>query len=163
MSSTIEIRPWIKRSYQLKKLIHESFKNWMTQRKTRTQVRNCLCLIKSNQSIKKIVRVLSFEKLCKKTYDEMLPKKFRSIENILFFKEKLWASESDQLKLDIIREIHDQSTFCQDPTFLQLFYQGTGLNPIREGLARISHKSLFCTIDFLLFFPKSIFLVISIN
>jgi hypothetical protein len=40
-------------------------------------------------------------------------------------------------------------------------YQGTGLNPIREGLASIFHKSLFCTIDFLLFFSKSIFSVIS--
>jgi hypothetical protein len=52
---------------------------------------------------------------------------------------------------------------CQDPTFLQLFYQGTGLNPIRKELASTSHKSLFCTIDFLLFFSKSIFLVISIS
>jgi hypothetical protein len=38
----------------------------------------------------------------------MLLKKFRSIENILFFKEKLWVFESDQLKLDIIKKIHDQ-------------------------------------------------------
>jgi ATPase subunit of ABC transporter with duplicated ATPase domains len=36
-------------------------------------------------------------------------------------------------------------------------HQGTRLNPIREGLASIPHKSLFCTIDFLLFFSKSIF------
>jgi hypothetical protein len=39
----------------------------------------------------------------------MLLKKFESIENILFFKKKLWILESDQLKLNIIREIHDQS------------------------------------------------------
>jgi hypothetical protein len=39
----------------------------------------------------------------------MLLKKFESIENTLFFKNKLWVSESDQLKLNIIREIHDQS------------------------------------------------------
>jgi hypothetical protein len=38
----------------------------------------------------------------------MLLKKFESVENILFFKKKLWVSESDQLKLNIIREIHDQ-------------------------------------------------------
>jgi hypothetical protein len=44
----------------------------------------------------------------KKSYDEMLLKKFKSIENILFFKEKLWILESNQLKLNIIREIHDQ-------------------------------------------------------
>jgi hypothetical protein len=42
-------------------------------------------------------------------------------------------------------------------------HQDTRLNSIREKLASISHKSLFCTIDFLLFFFKSIFLVISIS
>jgi hypothetical protein len=46
----------------------------------------------------------------KKFFDEMLLKKFESIENILFFKKKLWISESNQLKFDIINEIHDQST-----------------------------------------------------
>ncbi len=45
----------------------------------------------------------------KKSYDEMLFKKFESNENILFFKKKLWIFEFDQLKLNIIREIHDQS------------------------------------------------------
>jgi hypothetical protein len=45
----------------------------------------------------------------KKSFDEMLLKKFESLENTLFFKKKLWISEFDQLKLDIIREIHDQS------------------------------------------------------
>jgi hypothetical protein len=45
----------------------------------------------------------------RKSYDEMLLKKFELIENILFFKKKLWISEFDQLKLNIIREIHDQS------------------------------------------------------
>jgi hypothetical protein len=44
-----------------------------------------------------------------KFFDEMLLKKFESIENILFFKKKLWIFESDQLKLNIIREINDQS------------------------------------------------------
>jgi hypothetical protein len=43
----------------------------------------------------------------KKSFDEMLLKKFESIEDILFFKKKLWISESDELKLNIIREIHD--------------------------------------------------------
>jgi hypothetical protein len=38
----------------------------------------------------------------------MLLKKFEMIENTLFFK-KLWISEFDQLKLNIIREIQDQS------------------------------------------------------
>jgi hypothetical protein len=46
----------------------------------------------------------------KKSYDEMLLKKFKSIENTLFFKEKLWIFEFDQLKLNVIREVHDKST-----------------------------------------------------
>jgi hypothetical protein len=45
----------------------------------------------------------------KKFFDEILFKKFEIIENTLFFKKKLWISEFDQLKLNIIREIHDQS------------------------------------------------------
>jgi aminopeptidase C len=44
----------------------------------------------------------------KKSFDEMLLKKFELIENILFFKKKLWISKFDQLKLDIIKEIHNQ-------------------------------------------------------
>jgi hypothetical protein len=46
----------------------------------------------------------------KKSYDEMLLKKFKSIDSTLFFKNMLWVSEFDQLKLDIIKEVHDQST-----------------------------------------------------
>jgi hypothetical protein len=44
----------------------------------------------------------------KKSYDEMLLKRFKLIGNTLFFKKKLWVFESNQLKLDIIKEIHDQ-------------------------------------------------------
>jgi hypothetical protein len=43
-----------------------------------------------------------------KSFDEMLLKKFEIIENTLFFKKKLWVS-IDQLKLNIIREVHDKS------------------------------------------------------
>jgi hypothetical protein len=43
----------------------------------------------------------------KKSFNEMLLKKFEMIENILFFKKKLWVFESNQLKLDLIRKIHD--------------------------------------------------------
>jgi hypothetical protein len=45
----------------------------------------------------------------KKSYDEMLLKKFKSVEDILFFKEKLWVFESNQLKLNVIKKIHDYS------------------------------------------------------
>ncbi len=38
----------------------------------------------------------------------MFLKKFESIENTLFYKKKLWVFESNQLKLNIIREVHDQ-------------------------------------------------------
>ncbi len=43
----------------------------------------------------------------KKSFDEMLLKKFEMIENTLFFKKKLWIFEFDQLKLNIIKKIHD--------------------------------------------------------
>ncbi len=43
----------------------------------------------------------------KKFFDEMLLKKFEIIENTLFFKKKLWISKFDQLKLNIIKKIHD--------------------------------------------------------
>jgi hypothetical protein len=46
----------------------------------------------------------------KKSFDEMLLKKFESIENTLFFKKKLWVFESNQLKLDIIKIIQNQSS-----------------------------------------------------
>ncbi len=45
----------------------------------------------------------------KKSFDEMLLKKFEMIENTLFFKKKLWVSKIDQLKLNSIKEVHDKS------------------------------------------------------
>jgi hypothetical protein len=44
----------------------------------------------------------------KNSYDEILLKKLKSIKNSLFFKEKLWVFEFDQLKLNIIREVYDK-------------------------------------------------------
>ncbi len=44
----------------------------------------------------------------KKFFDEMLLKRFEIIKNTLFFKKKLWVLKFDQLKLNIIKEIHDQ-------------------------------------------------------
>jgi hypothetical protein len=38
----------------------------------------------------------------------MLLKRFEIIKNTLFFKKKLWVLKFDQLKLNIIKEIHDQ-------------------------------------------------------
>jgi hypothetical protein len=46
----------------------------------------------------------------KKSFNEMLLKKFESFENILFFKKKLWILKFDQLKLNITKEIHHQFT-----------------------------------------------------
>ncbi len=61
-----------------------------------------------NQKDHKCTEIKKILEENKKSYDEMLLKKFKSIENILFFKEKLWILESNQLKFDIIRKIHDQ-------------------------------------------------------
>jgi hypothetical protein len=57
----------------------------------------------------------------------MLFKTFKSVENILFFKEKLRVSDLNQLKLDIIKEIHDQSTsnyfdICRTCKYLNKWY-----------------------------------------
>jgi hypothetical protein len=57
----------------------------------------------------------------------MLFKKFELIENILFFKKKLWIFKSDQLKLNIIREIHYQSVaehfdVCRTCKYLNKWY-----------------------------------------
>jgi hypothetical protein len=76
------------------------------------KIRSYLYSIELKQLIRKIVHALKFENSCKKnkkSHDEMLLKKFKLIENILFFQEKLWILESNQLKLNIIKEIHDQS------------------------------------------------------
>jgi hypothetical protein len=64
-----------------------------------------------NQKNTTCITIRNAIRVKKKFFDEILLKKFESIENILFFKKKLWVFESNQLKLDIIRKIHDQSTF----------------------------------------------------
>ncbi len=62
-----------------------------------------------NQKDSKCAEIRAAIQNKKKFFDEMLLKKFEIIENTLFFKKKLWISKFDQLKLNIIREIHDQS------------------------------------------------------
>jgi hypothetical protein len=61
-----------------------------------------------NQKDSTCIAIRDAIRVKKKFFDEMLLKKFESIENILFFKKKLWIFESNQLKFDIIRKIHDQ-------------------------------------------------------
>jgi hypothetical protein len=63
----------------------------------------------------------------KKSFDEMLLKKFESTKDTFFFKKKLWISKSDQLKLNIIRKIHDQSTskhsdICRTCNYINRWY-----------------------------------------
>jgi hypothetical protein len=53
------------------------------------------------KAIRKTIRIK------KKSFDKMLLKRFELIENILFFKKKLWIFDFDQLKLNMIRKIHD--------------------------------------------------------
>ncbi len=64
-----------------------------------------------NQKNSKCTEIRAAIQNKKKFFDEMLLKKFEIIENTLFFKKKLWISKFDQLKLNIIKEIHDQSVF----------------------------------------------------
>ncbi len=61
----------------------------------------------ANQEDKTCVAIRNAIRNRKKSFDEMLLKKFEVSENILFFKKKLWILEFDQLKLNIIRKVHD--------------------------------------------------------
>jgi hypothetical protein len=45
-----------------------------------------------------------------KNWNEMLLKHFKNVKNILFYRDKLWISDLNELKLNVIREMHDQST-----------------------------------------------------
>jgi hypothetical protein len=76
----------------------ENFELWLFDKIKTANQKNVICV-----AIRDAIRNK------KKSFDEMLLKKFESVENTLFFKKKLWVSDSDQLKLDIIKEIHDQS------------------------------------------------------
>jgi hypothetical protein len=62
-----------------------------------------------NQKNSKCTTIRNAIRHKKKFFDEMLLKKFEIIVNTLFFKKKLWVSKFDQLKLNIIKKIHDQS------------------------------------------------------
>jgi uncharacterized protein YcaQ len=78
----------------------------------------------------------------------MLLKKFESIENILFFKKKLWVSELNQLKLDIIREIHDQSALKHSDIrrtckYLQKWYYWSQMKQSVERYVKNCHVCKF--------------------
>jgi hypothetical protein len=80
----------------------------------------------------------------KKFFDEMLLKKFEMIEDILFFKKKLWVSEFDQLKLNIIREIHDQTVFEHSDVrrtckYLNKWYYWSQVKQLVERYVRNCH------------------------
>jgi hypothetical protein len=45
-----------------------------------------------------------------KNWNEMLFKHFKNVKNTLFYRDKLWISDSNELKLNVIREVHDQWT-----------------------------------------------------
>jgi hypothetical protein len=55
-----------------KKIDRQIIQDWMTRRKIQIQVQSYSCSIKSNQSIRKILRVLIFEKSYKKTENRMM-------------------------------------------------------------------------------------------
>ncbi len=45
-----------------------------------------------------------------KNWNEMLFKHYKNVKNTLFYRDKLWISDLNELKLNVIREVHDQST-----------------------------------------------------
>jgi hypothetical protein len=59
-----------------------------------------------NQNDRKCNEIRKVLQERKKSY-EMILIRIKSFENTLFFQKKLWMFESNQLKLDIIRKIHD--------------------------------------------------------
>jgi hypothetical protein len=74
----------------------------------------------------------------------MMLKRFEIIENILFFKKKLWILESDQLKLDIIREVHDQfaskhSDMRRTHKYLSKWYYWSQVKKLIERYVRNCH------------------------
>ncbi len=44
-----------------------------------------------------------------KNWNEMLLKHFKNVKNTLFYRDKLWISDLNELKLNVIQEVHDQS------------------------------------------------------
>jgi hypothetical protein len=45
----------------------------------------------------------------KKNWNEMLFKHFNNVKNTLFYRDKLWISDLNELKLNVIRKMRDQS------------------------------------------------------
>jgi hypothetical protein len=80
----------------------------------------------------------------------------------MFFDNMIYVSFIDVILMFVIRLKKQDFVYVRVLPFYP-DYRSTRLNSIREESASISHKSLFCTIDFLLFFSKSIFSVININ
>jgi hypothetical protein len=77
-------------------------------------------------------------------FNEMLLKRFEIIENTLFFKTKLWVLESDQLKLDVIRKIHDQfasehSDMRRTHKYLSKWYYWSQVRKLVERYVRNCH------------------------
>ncbi len=63
----------------------------------------------TNQKNAKCTVIRDALKRNEKNWNEMLLKHFKNVKNILFYRDKLWISDSNELKLDVIREVHDQS------------------------------------------------------
>lgn len=62
----------------------------------------------SNQEDETCRKIKEAVRRKERSFEGMLLKKFTVVENVLFFRNKLWVPKSDELKLTIIREIHDQ-------------------------------------------------------
>jgi hypothetical protein len=92
------------------------------------------------EAIRKTIRIK------KKSFDEMLLKRFESIENILFFKKKLWIFDFDQLKFDIMREIHDQSISEHSNVrrICKYFYKWYYWSQIKQSIERYIRNCHIC-------------------
>jgi hypothetical protein len=62
-----------------------------------------------NQTNANCIEIRDALKRNKRNWNEMLLKNFKNVKNTLFYNDKLWVS-IDESRLDVIREVHDQST-----------------------------------------------------
>jgi hypothetical protein len=111
---------------------------------------------------KNVIHIFQFDHYKRKDY--VLNIKINNLKNEL---QALMSNLKKSFNIDFvlfnINENKQNSTIFVKVLPFDLFHQGTRLNSIREELTSNPHKKSFCTIEFLLFFFKSIFSVINTN
>jgi hypothetical protein len=79
-----------------------------------------------------------------KNWNEMLLKHFKNVKNTLFYRDKLWISDLNELKLNVIRKMHDQSTVNHSDIrrtyeFVKRLYYWSGMKNFIDRYVRNCH------------------------